>query len=230
MLLLGHKGCLGRLIGLVLKLVLGVVVLAAAVVGACNYAVIHTSEKNIVSLQSASDYNADAIVVLGASVFEDGTPSTILKDRLDDAVLLYGENAAPKIIVSGDNGDASYNESAAMKQYLVSQGIPSEDIFCDYAGFSTYETMYRAKNVFGCSKVVVATQTYHLYRAVYDARGVGMDAIGVASDYHTYQQQDWYNVREIAARVQDVVLTFLKVPSTFVGDAISLDGSGDDVA
>ena len=230
MLLLGHKGCLGRLIGLVLKLVLGVVVLAAAVVGACNYAVIHTSEKNIVSLQSASDYNADAIVVLGASVFEDGTPSTILKDRLDDAVLLYGENAAPKIIVSGDNGDASYNESAAMKQYLVSQGIPSEDIFCDYAGFSTYETMYRAKNVFGCSKVVVATQTYHLYRAVYDARGVGMDAIGVASDYHTYQQQDWYNVREVAARVQDVVLTFLKVPSTFVGDAISLDGSGDDVA
>ena len=215
---------------MVLKLVLGVVVLAAAVVGACNYAVIHTSEKNMVSLQSASDYNADAIVVLGASVFADGTPSTILKDRLDDAVLLYGENAAPKIIVSGDNGDASYNESAAMKQYLVSQGIPSEDIFCDYAGFSTYETMYRAKNVFGCSKVVVATQTYHLYRAVYDARGVGMDAIGVASDYHTYQQQDWYNMREIAARVQDVVLTFLKVPSTFVGDAISLDGSGDDVA
>ena len=130
-------------------------------------------------------------------------------------------------IMSGDNSTEHYNECAAMKRYAISQGVPSEDIFCDHAGFSTYESMYRAKNVFGCSRVVVATQTYHLYRALYSAHALGVDAIGVASDYRSYGKQTWYDVREIPARTKDFFKSLFDVPSTFVGEPISLDQSGD---
>ena len=129
--------------------------------------------------------------------------------------------------MSGDNGTESYNECWAMKQYAISQGVPSEDVFCDHAGFSTYETMYRARHVFGADRVVIATQTYHLYRAVYDAQGVGMEAIGVPSDYGEYVNQSWYDFREIFARTKDFFQVLFSVPSTFVGDPISLDQSGD---
>ena len=128
---------------------------------------------------------------------------TILQDRLDCGIALYKAGAAPKIIMSGDNSTEHYNECAAMKRYAIAQGVPSEDIFCDHAGFSTYESMYRAKNVFGCSRVVIATQTYHLYRALYSAHALGVDAIGVASDYRSYGKQTWYDVREIPARTKD---------------------------
>ena len=129
--------------------------------------------------------------------------------------------------MSGDNSTVSYNEVKAMKDYAISQGVPSQDIFCDHAGFSTYESMYRAKNVFGAERIVVATQTYHLYRALYAAQGLGLEAIGVASDYHDYSKQFQYDMREIPARTKDFFKTLFKVPSTFVGDPISLNQSGD---
>ena len=166
-------------------------------------------------------------MVLGASVFADGTPSSILQDRLDDGIALYRSGVAPKLIMSGDNSTIAYNEVKAMKDYAVSQGVPSEDVFCDHAGFSTYESMYRAKHVFGAQRIVVATQTYHLYRALYAAHGLGLEAIGVPSDYRTYAKQTQYDLREIPARTKDFFKTLFEVPSTFVGDPISLDQSGD---
>ena len=172
-------------------------------------------------LQEAIGYDADAIVVLGASVFADGTPSGILRDRLDDGIALYKEGVAPKLIMSGDNSTVSYNEVQVMKDYAISQGVPSYDIFCDHAGFSTYESMYRAKHVFGAERIVVATQTYHLYRALYAAQGLGLESLGVASDYHDYSKQLQYDLREIPARTKDFFKTLFKVPSTFVGDPIS---------
>lgn len=114
-----------------------------------------------------------------------------------------------------------------MKDYAVSQGVPSQDIFCDHAGFSTYESMYRAKNVFGARRIVVATQTYHLYRALYAAHGLGLEVIGVASDYRPYSKQLKYGLREIPARTKDFFKTLFQVPSTFVGEPISLNQSGD---
>ena len=166
-------------------------------------------------------------MVLGASVFADGTPSGILQDRLDDGIALYRAGAAPKMIMSGDNSTVSYNEVKAMKDYAIAQGVPSEDIFCDHAGFSTYESMYRAKHVFGAERIVVATQTYHLYRALYSARGLGVEALGVPSDYHAYSKQTQYDLREIPARTKDFFKTLFRAPSTFVGDPISLNQSGD---
>ena len=213
----------GRLLAAVLAIAFAVVLVLAGT----NAAAILTTQDDIVDQQAAASFDADAIIVLGASVYPDGTPSGILQDRLDDGIALYFAGAAPKIIMSGDNGTESYNECWAMKQYAISQGVPSEDVFCDHAGFSTYETMYRARHVFGADRVVIATQTYHLYRAVYDAQGVGMEAIGVPSDYGEYVNQSWYDIREVFARSKDFFQVLFSVPSTFVGDPISLDQSGD---
>ena len=171
-----------KVVGRLLAAVLVAAIVVVLVFIGTNAAAILTTRDHIVDEQTAAAFDADAIVVLGASVKPDGTPSGILQDRLDDGIALYFAGAAPKIIMSGDNGTESYNECWAMKRYAVSKGVPSEDVFCDHAGFSTYETMYRARHVFGAERVVVATQTYHLYRALYDAQGMGMEAIGVPSD------------------------------------------------
>lgn len=207
--------------------VIGCAVVAVLIVAGTNVVTVATAKDAIVSAETAAAYDADAIVVLGASVFADGTPSGILQDRLDDGIALYQAGAAPKIIMSGDNSTVSYNEVKAMKDYAIERGVPSEDIFCDHAGFSTYESMYRTKHVFGAERIVVATQTYHLYRALYSARGLGLEAVGVPSDYRSYQNQTQYDLREIPARTKDFFKTLFKAPSTFVGDAISLNQSGD---
>lgn len=208
-------------------MIVAVALAIVAVFAVTNVVTIVGSKGSIVSADEASISSADAIVVLGASVFADGTPSGILQDRLDDGIALYFAGVAPKLIMSGDNGTESYNEVRVMKQYAIAQGVPSEDIFCDHAGFSTYESMYRAKYVFGCQRIVVATQTYHLYRALWSAKSLGMQATGVPSDYHEYQKQLQYDIREVPARTKDFFKALFRVPSTYVGDAISLDQDGD---
>lgn len=216
-----------KLIGGLVKLLLALAIAAVLFVVGVNAAIILGTRGEIVDEASAASFDADAVVVLGASVMPDGTPSDILKSRLDQGIALYFAGAAPKIIVSGDNGTESYNECWAMKRYAISRGVPSEDVFCDHAGFSTYETMYRAHHVFGVERVVIATQTYHLYRAIFDAKGVGMEAVGVSDDDRAYVSQHWYDLREIPARTKDFLQVLFSVPSTFVGDPISLDQSGD---
>lgn len=208
-------------------MIVAVALAIVAVFAVTNVVTIVGAKGSIVSADEASISSADAIVVLGASVFADGTPSGILQDRLDDGIALYFAGVAPKLIMSGDNGTESYNEVRVMKQYAIAQGVPSEDIFCDHAGFSTYESMYRAKYVFGCQRIVVATQTYHLYRALWSAKSLGMQATGVPSDYHEYQKQLQYDIREVPARTKDFFKALFRVPSTYVGDAISLDQDGD---
>ncbi len=208
-------------------MIVAVALAIVAVFAVTNVVTIVGSKGSIVNADEASISSADAIVVLGASVFADGTPSGILQDRLDDGIALYFAGVAPKLIMSGDNGTESYNEVRVMKQYAIAQGVPSEDIFCDHAGFSTYESMYRAKYVFGCQRIVVATQTYHLYRALWSAKSLGMQATGVSSDYHEYQKQLQYDIREVPARTKDFFKALFRMPSTYVGDAISLDQDGD---
>ena len=214
-----------------LQKALGIAVsgLAAAVIllAGTNAAVVLSTADDLQKVDDLSNYQADAIVVLGALVHPDGSPSHILQDRLDCGAALYAAGAAPKIIVSGDNGTKTYNEVEAMKRYLVEQGIPSEDVFCDHAGFSTYESIYRAKHVFGCNRIVVATQTYHLYRALYAAQALGLEAVGTPSEARAYGGQLWFSTREAAARMKDFFKVITQPPSTFVGDPISLAQSGD---
>jgi len=129
--------------------------------------------------------------------------------------------------MSGDHGTVEYDEVNAMKQYAIEKGIDSEQIFMDHAGFSTYESIYRAKEIFGAERVVIITQEYHLYRALYIADALGLEAYGVASDQRTYSGQTMRDVREILARNKDFLTSLFKPKPTYLGETISLDGSGD---
>ena len=182
----------------------------------------------IISSQEASQLkDVSCIVVLGCQVWDDGTPSAILNDRLTRAIELYNMDVAPKIIMSGDHGRVEYDEVNAMKQYAIEKGVPSEDIFMDHAGFSTYETMYRAKEIFDADKIVVVTQEYHLYRALYIADKLGLEAYGVSSDYETYSGQYMRDFREVLARNKDFFKVIFKPEPTFLGDVIPVSGNGD---
>lgn len=187
----------------------------------------HTKDLIITSAEATEQSDVSCIVVLGCQVWDDGTPSAILKDRLNRAIELYKLGVAPKIIMSGDHGQVDYDEVNAMKQYAIEKGVPSEDIFMDHAGFSTYETMYRAKEIFDADKIVVVTQEYHLYRALYIADKLGIEAYGVSSDYETYSGQYMRDLREVLARNKDFFMVIFKPEPTFLGDVIPVSGNGD---
>ncbi len=170
---------------------------------------------------------ADCILVLGARVHENGTVSPILKDRLDYGIALYQSGAAPKILMSGDHGRVTYDEVNAMKKYAISCGVPSEDIFMDHAGFSTYESLYRAKEIFGVEKMIVVTQRYHMYRALYIAEKMGLENYGVAAEENLYAGQDVRETREILARCKDFFQMLFMPEPTYMGEAIPISGSGD---
>ena len=186
-----------------------------------------TKDMIISSGEAAELSDVSCIVVLGCQVYEDGTPSGILNDRLTRAIELYKIGAAPKIIMSGDHGQLEYDEVNAMKQVAIDAGVPSEDIFMDHAGFSTYETMYRAKEIFGADKIIVVTQEYHLYRALYIADKLGIEAFGVSSDYTTHSGQTKRELREILARNKDFMTSIFKPEPTYLGEAIPVSGNGD---
>ncbi len=171
--------------------------------------------------------NADAILVLGAYVYPNGTVSTMLNDRLSAGYELYEQGKAPKLIVSGDHGREDYDEVNSMKSFLKDKGVRNKDIFMDHAGFSTYESMYRARDIFKVQKVIIVTQEYHLMRAVYVARAMGMEAYGVATDRRDYRAMELYKLREIAARNKDFLwVKVIKPKPTFLGDEIPVFGDG----
>ena len=147
--------------------------------------------------------DVDCILVLGCLVKDDGVPSDMLADRLKRGIELYEQGAAPKILMSGDHGRADYDEVNAMKRVAVDAGVPSSDVFLDHAGFSTYESVYRAKAVFGADKIIIVTQEYHLYRALFIAERLGVEAYGVNADLRAYRGQTSRDVREILARCKD---------------------------
>ncbi len=169
--------------------------------------VVSCTEDKLISVREASEFSeADYIIVLGCRVNED-IPSVMLADRLDRGVELYKSGAAPKLLMSGEKSGSNYDEPAVMKKYAEEQGVPSEDIITDGEGYSTYDTVNRAAEVFGAKRVVLVSQSYHLYRAVYIAEGLGMEARGVASDLRSYVKQPWYDFREMFARAKDWFLT-----------------------
>jgi len=171
--------------------------------------------------------DVDAIIVLGCGVHGD-TPTPLLSDRLDAAIEMYkNAEVAPKILMSGDHGRDNYNEVAVMRQYALDRGVPSEDIFMDHAGFSTYETMYRAKAIFGVDSAVVITQDYHLSRALYDARALGIKSCGVRATGHVFAGQLRWDIRELLARTKDFFFCMFKPEPTFLGDKIDITGNGE---
>lgn len=186
------------------------------------------SVKNrIITLENAKELDADCIIVLGARVYDNGNPSDMLRDRLLTGISLYNEEASQKIIMSGDHGRVEYDEVNVMKNYAMEQGVPSEDVFMDHAGFSTYESIYRAKEIFGAENIIIVTQEYHLYRALYIAKSLGVNAYGVSADLDVYRNQWYRDFRELLARVKDMGYCLFRPAPTYLGERISLTGSGD---
>jgi SanA protein len=170
----------------------------------------------------------DAILVPGAHVYSDGSVSHILNDRLITAFESYKTGKSIRILVSGDHGQKNYDEANTMKNFLIQKGIKPEIIFMDHAGFSTYDTLYRTRDVFKVKKVLICTQKYHLSRALYTARSLGLEAYGVPSDKRHYVSIQWYQLREIPARLKAFFyVKIFKPRPKFLGKEIPISGNGE---
>ena len=208
-------------------IVIFVIVVIAVIVLGINLYVRLTTKKQIIKEDEYSNLsNVDCIIILGAGIWGD-KPSPMLEDRLLEGIKLYQNNVSEKIIMSGDHGKKEYDEVNIMKNYVVERGIPSDDIFMDHAGFSTYESIYRAKDVFQAKKIVIVTQKYHLYRALYIANKLGIEAYGVGSDPRQYVGATIREIREILARNKDFIKCIFKPKPTYLGDIIPISGNGD---
>lgn len=195
--------------------------------GGCNLWMVMSARPLIYTPETAQNLSGDCILVLGCGLRRDGYPSEMLRDRLDTAIEAYRMGLAPKLLMSGDHGQADYDEVNAMKDYAMEKGIPSEDIFMDHAGFSTYESMYRAKAIFHCEKIIVVTQNYHLYRAIANARAMGMEASGISANRRSFAAQWFFSLRESVARVKDTVWGIVKPRPTYLGESIPIFGNGN---
>ncbi len=198
-----------------------------AVIFSVNAYVVFSVDERIIDADSAAALeDIDCIIVLGAGV-RNGSPSAMLQDRIDCGVSLYKSGAAPKIIMSGDHGRQDYDEVNVMKAEAIEAGVPSGDVFMDHAGFSTYESIYRAKEIFGADRVIIVTQKYHLYRALYIARELGVEAYGVCADVRSYRGAVYREAREVLARNKDLIKCIFKPEPTYLGEAIPVSGDGN---
>lgn len=171
-------------------------------------------------------HKVDCIMVLGAGVRGNERPTYMLADRLDKGIELYNQGVSNRLLMSGDHGRTDYDEVNVMKDYGVDRGIDADHIFMDHAGFSTYESMVRAKEVFQVESMVIVTQKYHLHRALYIANGLGIDAYGVPTEAVRYRGYGMRHVREALARAKDWVWLALKIPPKYLGEEIPITGSG----
>ena len=187
---------------------------------------VKNSVKDKIVDENSLDKNYDAILVLGAGL-RNGKPSPVLKDRLDMAYKLYEDGYSEKIIVSGDHGKKYYDEVNVMKNYLLDKGIDSNNIFMDHAGFSTYDSVYRAKEIFLANKIIIVTQQFHLYRSLYIAKQLKLDAVGVSATLRDYSGSVKFEIREILARDKDFVKSIFKPEPKYLGNTISVFGDGN---
>jgi vancomycin permeability regulator SanA len=150
--------------------------------------------------------------------------SQYLADRLTVAFGLYDMDASTKLLMTGDHGREVYDEVNYMLDKAEEHGIDRKDVFTDHAGFSTYESIYRAKEIFGAERVIIVTQEYHIYRALYLAEKLGIEAYGVSASLHGYGSQDYQDFRESLARVKDFFYALVKPEPTFLGEFIPISG------
>ena len=186
------------------------------------------SSAYILTVEEVAENNFDCVLVLGAGV-RGNSPTPMLEERLNKGIEIYNTGSTNRLLMSGDHGRTDYDEVNVMKNFAINEGVVAEEVFMDHAGFSTYESMYRAKDIFKAKKIVIVTQKYHLYRAIYDARKLGLDAYGVAADgqyNYSASVRAYNNTREALARCKDFVWCIVKPEPTFLGDAIPISSSG----
>ena len=214
-------------IKIIIIVLLVLFLLAIVLVFGINYYVKFSTKKQIIKDNDFSNIdNIDCILILGAKIWDDG-PSPMLNDRLEVGIDLYKNGVAPKIIMSGDHHLPDYDEVNVMKEFAINEGVPSKDVFMDHAGFSTYDSIYRAKEIFKAQNIIIVTQEYHLYRALYIAKSLGLNAYGVSANPRVYAGQTYRELREILARDKDFVKSIFKPKSTYLGEEIPVSGNGD---
>ena len=192
-----------------LKLLIILFVIFLLIMFGINSYVKFSVHSKIIGVSQVEHIDPDCILILGAAVRPDKTPSPMLEDRLKKGIEIYNKYKINRILMSGDNRSKDYDEVDVMKQYAIDKGVPARHIFTDPAGLSTYESIYRAKKLFGSKKVVIVTQQYHLYRALYIAKKLDLDAYGVPTMKKDYTNQQSRNIREVLARIKDFLVTFI---------------------
>ena len=210
----------------IFKIIAAMCAAGVLVVIISNAIVCLSVKKNILTREEAAGLDYDCVLVLGCGLLPDGSPSAMLSDRLDEGIALYGLGAGKKLLMSGDHGRVEYDEVSAMKKRALDSGVPEEDVFKDHAGFSTYDSLYRARDVFQVKKVVIVTQGYHLYRALYIAKSLGLEAVGVGADPRAYRGAWYYSLRECAARMKDMGMCIVKADPVVLGEPIPISGDG----
>lgn len=183
------------------------------------------STKNDIKNELEINNAFDCILILGAGV-RGSEPSPLLKERLDTGISLYKNKKAPKIIMSGDHGKANYDEVNVMRKYAISKGVLEEDIFMDHAGFSTYDSIYRANYIFEAKNILLVSQRYHLYRALYISRKLNIKSLGVDAKKSKMAGDDIRSLREILARNKDFFKVIVKPKPIFLGEKIPLNQDG----
>jgi len=189
-----------------------------------THIVIYAETKPYIYNDVRSVPNTEVALIPGAAILSDGTLSSIFKDRADTAIKLYEAKKVSKILVSGDNSTLSHNEVNPVRNYLLKKGIPDEDIFLDHAGFDTYSTMYRARDIFGVTSVIITSQSFHLPRAVFIARQLGMKAYGVNADVGHILFRNY--ARETLADEKAVLDLISHRKPKYLGDTIPITGDG----
>jgi SanA protein len=164
--------------------------------------------------------NQRVAIVFGAGLRWDGAPTAILRDRMETAADLYRSGRVEKLLLSGDNRYIDYNEPLAMKTYALELGIPEIDLVLDYAGRRTYDTCYRARDIFGVKKALLVTQDFHLPRALFTCNSLGIDAFGVKAANRTYRTASllYWNIREFAASLVALWDLWVGKPVPVLGD------------
>ena len=211
-----------------ISLCLVIILLLAAIPVILNIYIINYSSRYILTQEEFETKKVDCVMVLGAGVWGE-SPSHMLEERLNKGIELYNTGCTDRILMSGDHGRKEYDEVNVMKDFAVECGVPSNNIFMDHAGFSTYESMYRARDVFKVKTVVIITQKYHMYRALYNARQLGLNAYGVIADgQYNYDifVRTYNNSREALARTKDFFWCIAKPEPTYLGEAIPISLSG----
>jgi len=186
-----------------------------------QFLVLHSAEGKIFSVADAP--SAAVVIVPGASVLRSGQPSDMLADRLLTAVDLYRAGKAQKFLLSGDHGRTDYDEVEAMREYLLTQEIPDEDIVLDHAGFDTYDTMVRAHEIFQLDSALIVSQNYHLSRAIYIGQNVGLEVYGVSADRQNYLKIEYFKLRESLARVKAVLDVAFHAQPKYLGEPIPIE-------
>lgn len=207
----------------IIKLLIILLVVAITI----NIYVVLRTKKQIITIEDTDLKDIDCILVLGAGI-RNNKPSPMLEDRLKTSMEIFNNKITDRILVSGDHTEENYDEVNVMKKYLIENNIPSEKIFMDHAGISSYDSIYRAKKIYKANRIIIVTQKYHLYRSLYIAKKLDIEAYGVVADKREYQNQSKRDIREFLARIKDFFKCIYKPTSNYLGEVHPISGNGDD--